>query len=782
MMPLGGNLMANYSDYSSLKSAILTGTVTIETEGYAFNSLIKKPDVVQSENLYRAALDVIKEANKEYKTSHKPEAMEKLVRAYNVLSIVERKSATGVFAFFKNLKESYELNSALKTTEHIFTSNFDQFVAARVYNIDDNVTLEAALDKHIAKVETAIKEFKIPAKEWKDLKLALAQERKADAKIIWNSIIAQIRVETGTLFKSTKQVEDFLFDKLPIQDIIKNPNSSLEQSLVNILKGYSHSKPNAQQKEVQTKLTFLLLKGDEKALKRFLQSHRSLPEIDNLLKVQLPENPADIQDNSDMRTVLSPHESIARNILGKGKVLHVVQDYYNHFPHEFQKDHLTATQPPPDMLTIQGHLQNDTLEKVNKFLEKSHPDIGKMAAKEISGLNEKELGRLYFLITKGNSLQDLIHLSPSKPFEIIRDEALFFQHFPEGEKFNPILFWISSDTHEPLEGLSVLKKLAQAIPASSNTDLEPAIIHEEDKEFIPIKNNKGQTSTTSTAGIKAAKDALTKKIVDDNVQVLNRLQLSPDDMRLLGPAFIKAIEPENIPKLKVKELTKEQLAAITPEQADKFTSRQWKYLTEPKIYTALTPEAFARISLPPSEIKALELIKFEPTYLLAFIKHHGLSNENAEELWGYLAQKQVHPSDASVLEEIKKQVVLSLLPLQGARDRIQELAENVIPDSPATNLIRMLEIMHKTRKNLRNDSNFAEMRGVLLATKEKGMFNIFETTMKTYHPGMQGDFKPTDKAALDKLKKSVDKSLQNDPQDKDLLALKAAIAGLERKL
>lgn len=264
--------------------------------------------------LYEAALDIIQTFSKQYKISHKSRDMKNMVRAYEILRLVKKQPGKGVFAFFHNLKSDYIHNNALKQSEKTFVSNFSDFVKARASTL--KAELESKLNKHVDKIETSLKELEIDPSLWKDLKQALAEDNETNAKHIWDRILAKVRTKTP-FFHNQKAVEQFLFDALPIPQVIKHPGDHFSAKVLALSHQFeqlAHDKPD-EYKDKWHKVQIALLTQDMKSLKYHLKAFEHIPAIKTLLHETPPKalesipSSGSILKNLSIRSLLTTETS-----------------------------------------------------------------------------------------------------------------------------------------------------------------------------------------------------------------------------------------------------------------------------------------------------------------------------------------------------------------------------------------------------------------------------------------------------------------------------------------
>ncbi|MFA6915575.1 MAG: hypothetical protein WC222_04200 [Parachlamydiales bacterium] len=728
--------MANFTDYNFLKSAIADGHAALTPEhakttedGYSLPTLLKKNECLQSEHLYQAALDVIQEASKEYKTSHDPEAMEKMVRAYNVLHRVKRQPAKGIFAFFKNLKAERELNAAMKRAEKTFTKDFAHFVEAKSVNFHHEAKLEAAIYTHVEHIEKSLKKFNIPTEDWKELKLALAQDRRPDAHRIWNNILAEIRVQTDGQFKTTKEVEKFLFDDVsktpaldsithdlltrskPLQAVqeyfISNPDDfnrlrSLLPLSIEDEKSIHTSTPKASDKEIAAKIRQDLKNNISKFLEGLNEAAKK--EIRNEISKLKPDELNRLQYVLSYNTTYKDLEILAQH--SPLTIVRNPETFKRHFP------------------------QGANFNLVRDWL--------------------KEVGPNHYL----PGLQELEKLTKHTP--------------PLPQKREPVALdaddsdWAVVEAEQPKT--SILHEAREELVHQ---------ILQENKDKLNDPETLKQLFTSDKARLLGPE--LISLIKLENIRHLNIERLSETQITALTPEQADRLEDkqwEDLASINYKGMTPEAFARQHFELLDiKLNPKHiLGYIKEHGLSQDHAAQLFPQLQ----HLNMHEV----PRETLDQIYRHviaSLSPEKAEEFLANIDHYAMNRFQKP--ENVYRYLILSLPGQKGATDRIQREADTMKASThPAQNLTRMLTLIYNTHKSLHNNPQARGINNILSETKEGGMFKIFYDSLSRLVL-LNKDDKAL--AELEKLENKVSKHLEKTPDDADLISLKEAIIALK---
>ncbi|MFA6916549.1 MAG: hypothetical protein WC222_09145 [Parachlamydiales bacterium] len=247
-------------DATSIQNAIRTG----ELNGTSFDKLMRNQEFLNSDDLYSVAVAII------HSYSNNTD-MPAIKRAYDILENTSVKSLPvnqrGIISYIS----MWSYNSVKSKSEQIMSTNFSDYLQTIVTTQTTGIDLEKKLVRHDKQVESFLKTLGIPASEWQELKLLIAQRKEGSAIHLWNRIIAEVREQNPGLFSGTKDVEDFLLGHKTVQHLVK-PASILQARFIAIFPKIPQAEILPQHLDAWSKIQLSLLKGDDQSFKQLLEN------------------------------------------------------------------------------------------------------------------------------------------------------------------------------------------------------------------------------------------------------------------------------------------------------------------------------------------------------------------------------------------------------------------------------------------------------------------------------------------------------------------------------
>lgn len=314
---------------------IENGEVSLNNNTVTFSQLLKDNKSLEDVDVYNVALIVFNKAIELPETD--PKKMGMLVRAHEILT---KKSSflpsalTTVLSYLPGTQ--YNVDSiALQKSESYFHDHFRDFVATKVKVIENHSKFEDNFTSNIDRIEKVVSHFGLE-NEWTNLKYSMEKGNPEEIQGRWNDLLAKIKENKPTVFKSNADVEAFLFKQRSINSYV-TPKTPAEARFLTIL---SVLPPNSEYLEQE--LDLLEGKGLAK-LNEFIHKFSPVLVKPNSMNEEgfrgsrlAEDSVQNIHNITDLRSFLIPVNSELHfdGLFKQNEIINAVKDFQDDFEFE----------------------------------------------------------------------------------------------------------------------------------------------------------------------------------------------------------------------------------------------------------------------------------------------------------------------------------------------------------------------------------------------------------------------------------------------------------------